>query len=462
MIGSLRGRLTLLTLTCIGVVMLPLLVVSYVKVVEEVNELSDARLAQSAKTLEALSMQVRQARTVDGSVIEVENWHRPKGSEDEATPQGHGYEKQVGLQYWATPADLRLTSQDLRDLSFDAAPVGFADIVKDRRLWRVYTKIEQSGGFVRAAERYDSRREIARDLLLQNTLPILVGLPILALLVGWAVRRGLQPLVRTTAQLEGRSPEQVGPIDGRQAPLEVEPLIRALNGLLQRLRRVLDDERTFTSNAAHELRTPLAGALIHLENSLVNATDRQQISSLSDAKSALTRMARLVNQMLELARWDGASALRAFSDIDLAQCVDEELLELAGRALERNIEVVRRIDPGVKPVRGWEAGMRVLIRNLIDNALRYSTHGGSIVISLGSSATHTILSISDDGPGIAPELRESMFNRFQRGGDVSVEGSGLGLPIARRIAELHRATLALLDTEHGNGLRVEVRFPRQV
>jgi two-component system sensor histidine kinase QseC len=462
MIRSLRGRLTLLTLSCIGIVMLPLLAVSYAKVVEEVNELSDARLAQSAKTLEALSMHIRGAQTVDGSVIEVENWFMPKGSQEEATPQGHGYETQVGFQYWATPTDLRLTTQDLRSLSFDAAPVGFADIIKDKRRWRVYTKIEQSGGFIRAAERYDSRREIVRDLLLQNTLPLLIGLPILALMVGWAVRRGLQPLAQTTAQLEGRSPEDIGPMDGHHAPREVEPLIRALNGLLQRLRRVLDDERTFTSNAAHELRTPLAGALIHLENSLVSADDPEQISSLTDAKSALTRMARLVNQMLELARWDGTSALRAFSDIDLAQCVDEELLELAGFALERNIEVVRRIEPGIRPVRGWEAGIRVLIRNLIDNALRYSTHGGSIVISLSSSAAHTILSLSDDGPGIALELRESMFNRFQRGGDVSVEGSGLGLPIARRIAELHRATLALLDGEHGKGLRVEVRFPRQV
>jgi two-component system sensor histidine kinase QseC len=458
-IQSLRGRLTTLTLACIGLVMLPLLVVSYRKVVEEVNELSDARLSQSAKTLEALSRYIQSADT-EGPVIEVESWLRPKGAAEESQ-QGHGYEREVGFQYWATPTDLRLTTQDLRDLSFDVAPVGFADITKDRRHWRIFTKIDERGGFVRAGERYDSRREIVRDLLLQNTLPLLIGLPVLALLVGWAVRRGLQPLAHTAAQLEGRKPEDIGPLDGHNAPQEIVPLIGALNGLLQRLHRVLEEERTFTSNAAHELRTPLAGALIHLDNALAGGTDAERATSLADAKDALARMKRLVNQMLELARWDSTSAVREFSEIDLAQCLDEELLHLAASAVDRNIEIVRRIDWSSPPVTGWEPGIRVLIRNLLDNALRYAKAGGTVVVSLASSPTQTVLGVSDDGPGIAPERREAMFNRFQRGQDVLVEGSGLGLPIARRIAELHRASLVLLDAENGSGLRVEVRFPRK-
>jgi two-component system sensor histidine kinase QseC len=459
MIRTLRGRLTVLTLSCIGAVMLPLLAVSYSKVVEEVNELSDARLAQSAKTLEALSQHIRGVETADNSVIEVENWFKPKGSA-EATPQGHGYETQVGFQYWATADELRLTTQDLRGLSFDTAPIGFADITKDKRRWRVYTKIAERGGFIRAAERYDSRREIVRDLLLQNTLPLLLGLPLLALLVRWAVRRGLRPLAQTAALLEGRGPEEIGPIDGHNAPQEIEPLIGALNGLLQRLRRVLDEERTFTSNAAHELRTPLAGALIHLDNALASATEEERLTSLKDAKDALARMARLVNQMLELSRWEGASSPRKFADIDLVQCIDDVLSDLAGAAFERSIEIVRHIEAGTT-VRGWEGGIHVLIRNLVDNALRYTSVGGKVAISLISSASATVLSISDDGPGIDVDLRESMFNRFQRGRDVLVEGSGLGLPIARRVAELHRASLVLLDSEMGRGLRVEVRFPRK-
>jgi two-component system sensor histidine kinase QseC len=459
MIRTLRGRLTVLTLSCIGLVMLPLLAVSYSKVVEEVNELSDARLAQSAKTLEALSQHIRSAQTADNSVIEVENWFKPKGSA-QATPQGHGYETQVGFQFWATATELRLTTQDLRGLSFDAAPVGFADITLGRRHWRVYTKLAERGGFIRAAERYDSRREITRDLLLQNTLPLLLGLPVLALLVRWAVRRGLQPLAQTAARLEGRDPEEIGPIDGHDVPQEIEPLIGALNGLLQRFRRVLDEERTFTSNAAHELRTPLAGALIHLDNAFASVTEEDRLASLKDARDAATRMARLVNQMLELARWDATSSPRMFADVDLVACLEEVLLDLAGIAIERNVEIVRHIEAQAKSVRGWEGGIRVLIRNLLDNALRYTRVGGKVAIALSSSASATVLSISDDGPGIDADLRESMFNRFQRGRDVIVEGSGLGLPIARRVAQLHRASLVLLNSEMGRGLRVEVRFAR--
>ncbi|HVT31421.1 MAG TPA: two-component sensor histidine kinase, partial [Rhodanobacteraceae bacterium] len=206
MMRSLRGRLTMLALGCISAVMVPLLALSYAKVAEEVGELSDARLAQSAKTLEALSAHIGAEAAAP---IEIPNWVRPKGAQ-EATAQGHGYETQVGFQYWTSPTELKLTTRDLRGLAFSASPVGFADTYIDRRRWRIYTKIGDAGGFIRAAERYDSRREIVRDLLLQDVLPILVGLPLLALLMGWAIRKGLQPLATTASRIEQRSPHQAG------------------------------------------------------------------------------------------------------------------------------------------------------------------------------------------------------------------------------------------------------------
>ena len=188
MMQSLRRRLTVLALGCISAVIVPLLALSYTKVAEEVGELSDARLAQSAKTLEALSAYIGAGANAP---IEIANWVRPKGA-SEATAQGHGYETQIGFQYWTSPTELKLATHDLRDLAFSAAPIGFADTYIEKRRWRVYTKIGDDGGFFRAAERYDSRREIVRDLLLQNTLPLVLGLPVLALFVRWAVKKGLQ------------------------------------------------------------------------------------------------------------------------------------------------------------------------------------------------------------------------------------------------------------------------------
>jgi len=457
MIRSLRNRLTALTLTSIGCVMLPLLALSYAKVVEEVGELSDARLAQSAKTLEALSAHLGAGNT--DAPIEVPNWIRPKGT-SEATPQGHGYETQVGFQFWSTANRLEVTTQDLTHLAFDAAPVGFADVPIDKREWRVYTKIGETGGFFRAAERYDSRREIVRDLLLQNLLPLVLGLPVLALLTRWAVRKGLQPLSDTTKRIDARAIDDTAPLDVHDAPDEIAPLVGALNGLLQRLARVLDKERQFTANAAHELRTPLAGARIHIENALASDDAAERHAALDDARDAIDRMTRLVNQMLELARWDASSAAKAMTRVDLTAIASEEIRSIAPAAAERAINVLRSFASAVPPVRGWEAGLRVLVRNLLDNALRYGARGGNVAVELRPDGDGVLLAIEDDGPGIDASMRDAVLGRFQRGENSSSEGVGLGLPIAKRIAEVHRASLRLANAASGHGLRVEVRFPR--
>jgi two-component system sensor histidine kinase QseC len=349
MILSLRGRLTMLALGCITAVMLPLLALSCAKVIEEVGELSDARLAQNAKTLEALSEHLR---TGAAAPIEIPNWVRPKGVAEE-TAQGHDAEKEVGFQYWASPTELMLTAGDLRSLAFTAAPIGFADAYIEKRRWRIYTKIGDTGGFFRAAERYDSRREIIRDLLLQNVLPLLIGLPLLALLMGWAIRKGLAPLSRTAQSIEQRSPHQAGPIDGHDAPEEIWPLVGALNGLLNRLGHALDNERQFTATAAHEMRTPLAGALIHVENALESETDEERRASLEEARAAIFRMKHLLNQMLELARWDSASGGKPREAVDLAVLVNSQIDELKEAATQRETTFVRVFAPDAGVVSGW-------------------------------------------------------------------------------------------------------------
>jgi two-component system sensor histidine kinase QseC len=457
MIRSLRNRLTTLTLTSIGCVMLPLLALSYVKVVEEVGELSDARLAQSAKTLEAVSTHLGDRGT--DAPIEVPNWVRPKGT-SEAAPQGHGYETQVGFQYWSTANRLGVTTQDLKRLAFDAAPVGFADVAIDRREWRVYTKIGDDGGFFRAAERYDSRREIVRDLLLQNLLPLGLGLPVLALLTRWSVRKGLQPISDTTKRIDARTIDDTAPLDVHDAPDEIAPLVGALNGLLQRLARVLDKERQFTANAAHELRTPLAGARTHIDTALASEYPVERRAALDDARASIDRMTRLVNQMLELARWDAATAAKAMTRVDLAAIASEEIRNVAPIAAERAIDVLRSFASTVPPVRGWEAGLRVLVRNLLDNALRYGAPGGNVAVEIRPDDDGVLLAVEDDGPGIDASMRDAVLGRFQRGENPAREGVGLGLPIAKRIAEVHRASLRLANAANGRGLRVEVRFPR--
>jgi two-component system sensor histidine kinase QseC len=277
--------------------------------------------------------------------------------------------------------------------------------------------------------------------------------------MGWAIRKGLQPLATTALRIDQRSPHQVGPIDGHDTPDEIAPLIRALNGLLHRLGETLDNERQFTATAAHELRTPLAGALVHIENALESETAGDRRSALVDARNAIHRMNRLVNQMLELARWDSASAAKPMIAVDLAALVDAQIEDMAEAANLHDVTFVRAFDRADAIVSGWEAGLRVLVRNLLDNASRHAGRGATVVVEITRDADGTLLAITDNGPGVPEDKRNAVLRRFQRGDENTSDGAGLGLPIVQRIADVHRASLRLASGTEGRGLRVEVRFP---
>ncbi|HVT31502.1 MAG TPA: ATP-binding protein, partial [Rhodanobacteraceae bacterium] len=259
--------------------------------------------------------------------------------------------------------------------------------------------------------------------------------------------------------IEQRSPHQAGPIDGHDVPDEIAPLVRALNGLLNRLGEALDNERQFTATAAHELRTPLAGALVHVENARESETAEEQQSALAQARAAIHRMKRLVDQMLELARWDSAAAGKPRDTVDLPALVDAQIGEVARTADRLGVTFVRAFDGNARIVSGWEAGLRVLVRNLLDNASRHAGHGAVVVVEISRDDENTLLAVTDNGPGIPEDRREAVLHRFQRGDESASEGVGLGLPIVKRIAEVHRASLRLVSGPEARGLRVEVRLP---
>ncbi len=454
---SLRSRISVLVLGVIVGVLIPLVTLSYVFMIGEVDELSDARLAQNARNIHAL---VADAGSSAASVArEIVPWRRERDGQPSKQP-GHSYETQIGFQVWTGAHALLLDSTNLRDVAFDAAPIGFADISIGPHRWRVFTLADADGTRIRVGERYDSRREISHALAIEAIVPFVIGLPLLALLVGWAVRRGLRPLRVLAGQLVERRPDSTEALAVAKLPREMEPVIAALNGLLHRVRGLLQHERQFTANAAHELRTPLAGALMHVENAQAAATHAATADALDKAGQGLARLTRIVNQMLELARWDAAAAAHEFRAVDLRRCVDEELQELGALAADKDIEFAINSAPDACIVDGWEPGLRALLRNLLDNAIRYSFAGGRVTITIVPHANGTRLSITDHGPGIEPVRRTAMFERFQRGPEGISTGSGLGLSIVARIAELHRARITLTDADAHEGLRVDVDFAR--
>jgi two-component system sensor histidine kinase QseC len=456
MMRSLNGRISLLVLAALTLLLIPFGILSYLKTMEEVDELSDARLAQSARTITLLASEAGSAWVKSTTPIDVENWRGARG-DPEFTVHGHKYEAQIGFQYWGSDNRLHLTSHNLLNVTLEASPAGFADASIDGKHWRVFTLFGADRDWVRVAERYDSRREIARALALENAAPLLIGLPLLALLTGFAVRRGLKPLRELAEHLAARRPDHVGPIGFADIPLEVEPLVMSLNGLLRRLRTLLEHERRFTADAAHELRTPLAGVVVQIDNALASAERTHAASALGQARHGIDRMSHTINQMLDLARWDAGPVAPPVQAVDLATVVRAELEEISPRAIEKDLEVVLNADAYAPSIEGWEPGVAVLIRNLVDNAVAHSPPHGRIDIAIETRDGAAVLAISDQGPGIPEELRTRVFARFRRGVENG-EGSGLGLAIVARIAELHGAEVRLVDAR-GGGLRVEVVFP---
>jgi two-component system sensor histidine kinase QseC len=312
---------------------------------------------------------------------------------------------------------------------------------------------------IRVGERDDSRRDINHALGLDLALPQFVGLPLLALLVGWAIQRGLRPLGRLRQALAARSPGSRQPIQLDNAPRELEPVVDALNTQLERLEDALERERRFSADVAHELRTPLASTILHLDSAMAASLPTDATAALVSAQSGLARLTRRIEQLLALARLEAGAASGQHGEVDLiavAMNVIEELAPLLG---ESGVDFAFAAHDDSVKIQGYEAAIAALLRNLIENAMHHVPSGGHVQLSLQRSQDGTVIEVVDNGPGIPPERRASVFARFHRASTAG-DGYGLGLSIVQRAAQLHNATIDLLDAPSGHGLRVRVVIPQ--
>jgi two-component system sensor histidine kinase QseC len=450
-----------LILGVLALVLVPLAMYSLRRTTNEVNELSDGRLAQSARTLQTLISEIGlpalQRRNADAGVV-VPITAR---STQELVLHGHTYESEVGFQVFDRDHRLLLVTGNLTALPPpDTAQPGFRDLRYGNYGWRLFTLPPTADGVVvRAAERYDSRRDIRSALWLEHGLPPLIALPVLALLVGWAVRRGLRPLDALAEKLAARKPGSRDTLDVAGAPRELEPVLAALNSQFTQLEEALERERRFSADVAHELRTPLASTMINLENAEASRDTRDADVALAGARESLAALARRVEQLLSLARLEASSRAEQNIDIDLlavARTVIEELSPLIG---DSDVELDVALADGVLIVHGHEVALAALLRNLLENALRHVPLGGQVKLSIQREHDQAVIDVIDNGEGIAPERRAAVFTRFHREAGSQGEGYGLGLSIVQRAAQLHDASIELLDSPYGRGLRVCVRLP---
>ncbi|WP_201314330.1 ATP-binding protein [Dyella sp. EPa41] len=455
---SLRARLRWMIIALLLLFLLPLAAFSFRRTSAEMAQLSDARLAEAAHTIAAIIQQagVDTFAGHEGILVPVRKRSEVRASGDVATN-----ESVVGFQVFDRQGRLVLGTANL--MTLPATPddrSAYHDLKKQHHVWRAFSYVDPASQYViRVADRYDSREEIVHALWLEHGLPFLLGLPVLALLVGWAVARGLRPFATLTTALSLREPGSRERIVLPHAPRELRPVLAALNEQLGRQEDALERERRFSADVAHELRTPLASIMLNLESAMETVDLDEIQDSVAGAHGSAAALAHRIEQLLALAKLEVGAASSGPVPVDLLRVADRVVDEFAPMIRDRGVELACGERSDAVLVHGYEPALVALLRNLLENSLRYVPRGGRIQLAITQGRQEATLEVIDNGPGIPVERRHAVFARFHREAGSRGEGYGLGLSIVARAASLHRASIELLDPPRGQGLRVRVSIP---
>lgn len=367
---------------------------------------------------------------------------------------------QIAFQVWSRDRQLLLHSVNTPlDPIGDFEP-GYEDRNFSGHRWRVLTRFHPDTGYwALVAERIDLRFHLAERVILDSVLPIVFGLPVAGLLIWLVVGRGLHSLRQLADSLRHKRADDLSPLPLTDMPDELTPLIRSTNSLLARLQASFERERRFSSDAAHELRTPISALRIHVHNLARELPEQPE--SLTPLKAGIERMAHLVEQILTLYRTTPDHYPAQFDELDLHELAREVIAEEYRGFAERRQTIELEGTPAT--MHGDRFALTILLKNLLSNANKYTPEEGRIRVCVQPSPQGVLLRIDDSGPGIPEQERERAFERFYRiGGDrhaSTAGGCGLGLSIVEHIAALHGANISLQASMFETGLSVQIHFP---
>ena len=436
---SLRARLLGFLLVAVTLTALVQAFIAYGTARAEADEIFDYHMQQMAQSLRA-------GLPVAGP---------PPATHDDEDGEGHDFVVQV----WTV--DGVRVFQSVRSALPDRALPGFSDVKFRGTTYRVFS-LQSRSQVIQVAQDMAARQAMAGTLALRTLVPIAVMAPLLMLLVWWLVGTSLAPVARVRNQLAERQADDLDKVHEAGLPDEIKPLVHELNLLFGRVRQAFQAQQSFVADAAHELRSPLAALKLQAVG-LQRATDAAARDvAVGRLTAGIDRATRLVEQLLVLARHQ-ASTTRAprAEPVSLADLVRQGVADLAPLAQARGLDLgLTHADEGL--VDGHAEALRILIRNLLDNAVKYTPAGGTVDAEVRLADGGAVLVVEDSGPGIAEGDRERALHRFHRiaGADApgSVVGSGLGLAIVKSITDLHGAALILGRSERLGGLKVTVRF----
>ncbi|SDO97814.1 sensor histidine kinase [Pseudomonas jinjuensis] len=419
----------------------------------EVAEIYDAHLAQNARLLQGV-MHMPLAGGDRRALYAAFNEALSHASRQSV---GHPYESKLAFQVWNADGASVVRSASAPPFAAPLRTPGFANVEAAGRHWRGFLlPDEQQRLLIWVGERSDVREDLLQRIVRHTLLPYLVGSLGLAALVGWAIGWGLRPLQNMARVIRARHAESLEPLRLTPLPRELEPMQAAINRLLAQIDALLQREHRFIADAAHEMRTPLAVLRLHAQNALHAADPAQRREALEFLIGGVDRLARVVNQLLTLARVEPELARRNWQPLDLEKVVRETLAELTPWIFGKGLEVSLDVAPGRYPMRSDASAIGIALQNLVTNAAHFSPAGGEIRVGLEHRDGRFVLTVEDQGPGIDEERLGRLFERFYS--QDNPHGAGLGLAIVEMIARRLGGHVSLANRD-GGGLRATLLLP---
>ena len=434
---SLRGRLLWFLLAAVSIAAVVQASIAYRTALENADQIFDYHMQQMALALRS-SVPLSNGEVASSIDNEAENnelmvqvW----------TPDG--------VQVFRTGSSARLPQH---------AVLGFSNVNQNNTTYRVFS-IQTPTQTLQVAQDMAVRRNMAGNMALRTVGPIAVMMPILMLVVWWVVSGSLEPVARVRSQVAARQADDLSPVSETGLPDEVRPLVQELNLLFGRVKDAFETQQHFVADAAHELRTPLAALKLQALSLERADTGEARALAISRLTAGIERATRLVEQLLVLARQEGGEASIAHDEpVELSDLSRRTVVDMAVAAQAKGIDLgMQRVEAAV--VTGQPEAISIMLRNLVDNAIKYTPAGGTVDVGVWGGAAGATLCVEDSGPGITPDERERVFDRFYRVAGSEASGSGLGLAIIKAIAERHGAVLALGRSERLGGLSVTIEFP---
>ncbi len=371
------------------------------------------------------------------------------------------YFNKFNFQVWTNGGKLLLHSSSAPKIPLTSDIDGFSDKLLNNQKWRVFTAYnDKSGTRTALAERYDTRNELGRRIAQDDLYIMLLTFPLSGLLIWIIIGRGLDSLDRVAQEVANRAPTHLDPVNLREVPEEIKPVIDELNKLFFRLQEGFEREKRFAADAAHELRTPLAALKAQAQVALNSNNLEDKNAALQKLIASVNRSTHIVQQLLTMSKLvPEAANINDSDEVNLVKLTREILAMLAPSAVEKNIELEFEHEQIATHFTGNSTAISILIRNLVDNAIRYcNEEEGVVLVKVYQTMENLVLEVRDNGPGIPIELQSRVFERFFRVLGNKSTGSGLGLAIVRQICDLHGGRVELNAPSEGTGLIVKVFF----